>query len=447
VAKSAGPWAPYEPTKYDPWDRRKVAHLHRRAGFGATWADQERDLRAGPRESVDRFLEPRAATDQEHEVAESLGAGVLSARGAEVERLRAYWLYRIVFHPDALREKMTLFWHNHFATSYAKVRSVALMLSQNESFRQHALGEFAALLADMAADSAMLVWLDGGVSRKERPNENFAREFLELFTLGVGNYTEVDIREAARAFTGWMKVEDVVNAPPSFRFDRAGHDGGVKTFFKRSGRWDADDIIRITLEQPACAEFTCRKLYRFFVTDALAPPEELLGALANEFRNHDHSVRHVVDVILRSRHFYSEAVFRRIVKSPVEFSAGVLRMLEVPPATVSLSALARSCAEQGQDLFHPPSVKGWDGGRAWSPAPTCSLGVTGWPTWSGEMTNSTSVLSIQHPGHSDMASRPRTHRVHSWTCFWVASRRREPALRCSRPLQTDGRTVSPARYN
>jgi uncharacterized protein (DUF1800 family) len=359
------PWAPYEPTLDDPWDFRKVAHLHRRAGFGATWAELQRDLRDGPGPSIDRLLSPREETADKREVTASLGAGVVSSPGSELERLKAYWLYRMVFDPDPLRERMTLFWHNHFATSYSKVRSVALMLKQNESLRRHALDGFIGLLTEMVADSAMLVWLDGGVSRKEQPNENFAREFLELFTLGVGHYSEADIREAARAFTGWIGVDNGFGATPGFRFDPARHDGGEKTFLKCSGCWGADDVVRITLEQPACAEFICRKLYRFLVTDGQTPSAGLLRPLAAEFRDHGYSVRHVVGVILRSRHFYSTAAFRRIVKSPVEFSAGLLRMLEAPPASVSLAALAQTCAEQGQDLFHPPGVKGWDGGRAW----------------------------------------------------------------------------------
>src|SRR5438132_2224859 len=200
------PWVPYEPTADDPWDLRKFAHLHRRAGFGATWAELQRDLKAGPAESVDRLLNPPDESGEERELLAVLQHGVLTSRETEVERSKAYWLYRILFHPDALREKMTLFWHNRFATSNAKVKSAALMLRQNELLRRHALGDFAELLTAILNDPAMLVWLDGGGSRKEKPNENFAREFLELFTLGIGPYTEKDIREAARAFTGWVQL-------------------------------------------------------------------------------------------------------------------------------------------------------------------------------------------------------------------------------------------------
>jgi uncharacterized protein (DUF1800 family) len=361
-----GPWAPYEPTPQDPWDLRKVAHLHRRAGFGATRAELLRDRREGPAASVARLLRPREETAEEREVLAGLRDGVRTARDSEGERLQAYWLYRLLFHPDALREKLTLFWHGHFATSNAKVKSAPQMLRQNELLRRHALGAFPALLEGVVADPAMLVWLDGGASRKEAPNENFAREFLELFTLGVGHYTEADVRAAAQAFTGWAPAPKELGADraPRFRFQADRSDDGAKTFLGNTGPWKAADVVRIALEQPAAAEFLCRKLYRFFVADE-GPPAELIRPLADELRAHGYSVGPVVGTILRSRHFYSAAAYRRRIKGPLEFSAGLLRTLEVPGAAVRLGPLARACAQQGQDLFYPPGVKGWDGGRSW----------------------------------------------------------------------------------
>jgi uncharacterized protein (DUF1800 family) len=373
-----GPWAPYQPAADNPWDLRKVAHLHRRAGFGATWAELQRDLTAGPAKGVDRLLDPRAERGEEQDVLAGLRHGVLTSSGTEVERLKAYWLYRILFHPDVLHEKMTLFWHNHFATSNAKVKSVPFMLGQNELLRRHALGDFAELLTAIISDPAMLVWLDGGDSRKEKPNENFAREFLELFTLGIGHYTEKDIREAARAFTGWVPLQRArPDRPPDFRFNPARFDDGVKTFLGQTGRWKAEDIVRITLEQPACARFLCRKFYRFFIADSDEPAAELIEPLAEEFRSHGYSIRRVVGTVLRSRHFYSQAAYRKVVKSPVEFSAGLLRTLEVPRASINLPALAHACKDQGQDLFYPPSVKGWDQGRGWITSATV-LGRGNW---------------------------------------------------------------------
>jgi uncharacterized protein (DUF1800 family) len=361
---STAAWEAHRPSAADPWDLAKVAHLHRRAGFGATRAELLRDLAEGPAASIDRFLRPRPATDEERQVVAGLRQGVLDSH--DLDRLKAWWLYRLLYDPDPLREKLTLFWHGHFATGNRKVGSVAFMLRQNELFRRHAPGDFGGLLNEIVGDPAMLVWLDGADSRKDKPNENFAREFLELFTLGVGRYTEADVQAAARAFTGWVRTEGAfVNSEPTFRFEATRADGGVKTFLGRTGPWQAAEIVRIILEQPAAAEFLCRKLYRFFVSEAADPGPELLRPLADELRRSGYSIRRVVEVILRSRHFYSQAAGRQRVKSPVEFCVGLVRSLEVPRADVRLLAVALACDRQGQELFDPPNVKGWDGGRTW----------------------------------------------------------------------------------
>jgi uncharacterized protein (DUF1800 family) len=352
-----GPWAPYQPTPEDPWDLGKVAHLHRRAAFGATWAELQRDLKDGPAASVDRLLKPRAMTSDEKQILDSLRQGVLDSNDAD--RLKAWWLYRMLYDPDPLREKLTLFWHGHFATSNRKVGSITHMLGQNELLRRHAMGKFSELLTGIIGDPAMLNWLDGAGSKKEKPNENFGREFLELFTLGIGHYAEQDIREAARAFTGWS-VDDKKG-----KFTEKDHDGGEKTFLKQTGHWKSGDIVRITLEQPACAEFLCRKLNRYFVSDTDDPKRELLRPLAEELRSHDYDIGHIVGVILRSRRFYETSVRRQRVKSPVECSAGLVRILEVPRVEVRLLALALACDRQGLELFYPPTVKGWDGGKTW----------------------------------------------------------------------------------
>jgi uncharacterized protein (DUF1800 family) len=282
MATANGPWAPFEPTSQDPWDLSKAAHLHRRAGFGASRAELERDVKDGPAASVDRLFRPRQMSDAERQVLDSLRQGVLDS--GDAGRLKAWWLYRMLYDPDPLREKLTLFWHGHFATSNRKVDSVPRMLAQNEALRRHALGPFADLLAAMVGDAAMLVWLDGADCKKERPNENFAREFLELFTVGVGNNTEKDIREAARAFTGWAVDKD------QGVYCEATHDGGTKTFLNQTGPWKAADVIRITLEQPACAEFLCRKLCRFLVSETEEPSADVLKPLAKEMRLHHYGI-------------------------------------------------------------------------------------------------------------------------------------------------------------
>jgi uncharacterized protein (DUF1800 family) len=359
-------WSPFRPTRRDPWDLRKVAHLHRRAGFGASWNELQRDLRAGPEASVRYFLEPAAPSREDVSTQEGLRQGALAS--GDMARLKSWWLYRILYEVDPLREKMTLFWHSHFATSNLKVENLPLMLRQNELLRRHALGEFAELLGAVVGDPAMLIWLDGADSRRERANENFAREFLELFTLGPGHYTEADIRQAAQAFTGWTRVATDafgIRPTPELRFDAAGWDDREKTFLGRRGRWNANDIVRITLEQPAAAEFLCRKLYRFFVREEGEPAAELIRPLAAALRGHRYSVRHVLGVMLRSRHFYEAAAYRQRIKTPVEYSTGLIHTLEVPRANVRMLALAAACDRQGQELFYPPNVRGWVGGRTW----------------------------------------------------------------------------------
>jgi uncharacterized protein (DUF1800 family) len=359
------PWARYEPTPDEPWDLRKVAHLHRRAGFGATRAELLRDLADGPEASVSRLLHPPDPHPEEAEAFNGLRQAARSS--SNLDLLKVCWLNRVLRAHDPLREKLTLFWHGHFATSNKKVESVTLMDRQNETLRAHALGSFATLLEAIIADPAMLVWLDGGTSKKDKPNENFAREFLELFTLGTGHYAEGDIREAARAFTGWVRqyTPGGFQDTPAFSFDIVEVDAWPKTFLGRTGPWGPPDIVRITLERPEAATFLARKLYRFFVSESASPGHDVLASLAEEVKCHRFKIGPIVEVILRSKHFYSRAAYRQRIKSPVEFSAGLVRAIEVPRTTLNPLAMAATCDAQGQELFAPPNVQGWVGGSIW----------------------------------------------------------------------------------
>ena len=305
----------YEPKKGEPWDLARVAHLHRRAGFAAPWATLQRDLKDGPGPSVDRLLngEPSAPDGRPAAEADALAEEMTRqlAPAAALSRLQALWLHRMIFTAHPLRERMTLFWHNHFATSEAKVQNPSLMQRQNDLFRAHALGDFSTLLRAVGEDPAMLVWLDSTANRKGHPNENYAREVMELFTLGRGRYTERDVQESARAFTGRFVVRDRFEVVPSQ------HDGGPKTVLGRTGNFDGDAVTGILLAQPACAEFVCGKLVRAFVTEVDPVPAALLSPLADAFRSSGHDVRVPLAMILRSNLFFSEAVRRRRVKSPV----------------------------------------------------------------------------------------------------------------------------------
>src|SRR5579864_8387772 len=199
----AGPsWAPFAPTTETPWDLRRVVHLHRRAGFAATWKELRRDLADGPGPSVARPLDGRARAEGLAEDFEEIALAL--ARDAEsAPHLKAAWIYRMYGGPDPLGERLTVLWHNHFATSNEKVRDLAAMRRQNDLFRKHGRGPFGDLLNAVVHDPALLIWLDAPANRKDKPNENLARELMELFTLGVGHYTETDVKEAARALTGW----------------------------------------------------------------------------------------------------------------------------------------------------------------------------------------------------------------------------------------------------
>jgi uncharacterized protein (DUF1800 family) len=272
------------------------------------------------------------------------------------ELLSGWWLHRMRHTPAPLVEKMTLFWHGHFATSAAKVREPELLLRQNELFRRHALGSFGELVRGIARDPAMLLYLDSATNRKVHPNENFAREVMELFCLGLGKYTERDIQELARCFTGWEIQHG------EFKFNRYQHDYGRKTVLGKSGEFDGDEGLEIILGQPATAEFICGKLVRYFVADDEPLSPELIAPLASRFREANLNVGPVLELMLTSRLFYSEAAVGGKVRSPIELGVGLLRSLD---GTANMVQLANRLRELGQVPFYPPNVKGWDGGRAW----------------------------------------------------------------------------------
>jgi uncharacterized protein (DUF1800 family) len=259
--------------------------------------------------------------------------------------------------PSPLTEKMTLFWHNHFATSQQKVRYGQLMYRQNLTLRKHALGNFGQLLKDIARDPAMVVYLDSAQNRRGQPNENFAREVMELFTLGEGQYSEQDIKEVARAFTGWSVDRD----NGEFMFRRFAHDGGVKTVFGRTGRFDGNDVLDMLLERPQTAEFITTKLWKEFVSPT--PDMEEVHRLARIFRNSRYDTSVLMRGLLTSDAFYAAENRATLVKSPVEFVVGTLKQFNIE--TTYLRPFVFAAAGLGQNVMSPPNVKGWPGGEAW----------------------------------------------------------------------------------
>ena len=327
------------------YSARDIAHLLRRTGFGPSQAELDTYVPLGFERAVDRLIAGLA----EKPTADPAGFSVFSPGAAN-----AAWLDRMRTSAVPLAEKLTLFWHGHFATSVRKVEDPKLMWRQVSTFRTLGAGRFSDLVASVSRDPAMIRWLDGNSNRKGAPNENYARELMELFTIGRGNYTETDVREAARAFTGWGAENGVFAFRPEF------HDSGSKKVLGETGNLDGDDVVRIVTGRPECARFISRKLIAF-----LSHPEPSsadIAAAAAVFTRTKGSIADVVRHILMAPAFRSDASYRSLVKSPAEFVVGALKVagLGATPAWA-----VESMGRMGQTLFAPPTVKGWDGGGAW----------------------------------------------------------------------------------
>ncbi|HEV8070880.1 MAG TPA: DUF1800 domain-containing protein [Planctomycetaceae bacterium] len=354
------PWAVYATSPSAPWDLVRVVHLHRRVGFGATWGEIQRDLREGPEASITRLLQGKCHAQGVLQDFESISAAIgdSATSTAAPDRLKAWWVFRLLFSPDPLGERLTLLWHNHFATSNLKVNDLSAMRRQNEVFRQFARAPFGELLRHVVKDPATLDWLDAPANRKEHPNENLARESMELFTLGVGHYSETDVKEAARALTGWSIKSDGFHDFPQY------HDDGEKTILGRKGHWRGDDFVAMLLEQPATSIRLAKRLCEMFLGET-GVTSARVQSLADGLREHKLDVGWGVERILRSEAFFATSNLRTKILSPPELVIGATRAIEQfdpPPSTL---LLAEWITRMGQDLFYPPNVFGWSGGRNW----------------------------------------------------------------------------------
>ena len=402
----AGPasWAnDLSPIAASDWSYDRAAHLIERAGFGATPAEIERLAAMSPRQAVDSLVDYESidasrlrpfdesgiwdpgmdpfppsraeAVRLARERGEGLGEKLLpvgtqrrlqpvvdkffyslTANQIETQRLGLWWANRMLATPRPLEEKLALFWHGHFATGENKVRDYRMMLRQNLMFRANASGRLQDLLVGILKDPAMLVYLDNGENVKAHPNENFGRELLELFTMGVGNYTERDVREAARAFTGW--TNDVL----VFKFDRSQHDFSDKTFLTTTGPLDGSDIIDTILKQPVTGEFVAAKLYRFFVREDVAA--SVKTDLGRSFRDSGYQIKPLLKRIFLSKDFYAAPSYATQIKSPVHLVVSTYRKMGLS-AIPTIPDFGRMTGALGQSLFDPPNVAGWAGGRTW----------------------------------------------------------------------------------
>lgn len=279
-------------------------------------------------------------------------------RKEEALELKGWWYQEMLATPSPLTERMTLFWHNHFTSSFKKVKWPVLLYRQNVLLRRYAVGSFRDLLFQVAKDPAMILYLDTQTNHKDRPNENFARELFELFTLGEGHYSEDDIKETARAFTGWHVA---LHHGGEFGFRRHQHDAGVKRVLGKTGAFGGDDILAIALEQPACAMHIAAKLWREFVSDQPDPRE--VERLAGIFRASGYQIKPLLRRLFTSSQFWAPENRGVLVKSPVELIVGTIRLFQLPIKETDV--LAKYGKRLGQDLFDPPNVKGWPGGTRW----------------------------------------------------------------------------------
>jgi uncharacterized protein (DUF1800 family) len=384
------------------WNKDKAAHLLARAGFGGTPEEIAKLAAMGPAAAVrslvyfdkadnrhlkpfdesgihDPGLEPfpesrPAATERAEKTGESMGVKVkpagnrrvqpvankffywLRASALETNRVSYWWANRMLTSNAPLQEKMALFWHGHFANNEDKVRDYRKLLNQLELFEAKGTGSFRDLTVAVAQDPAMLTFLDASKNVKGAPNENFAREIMELFTMGVGNYTEKDVREAARAFTGWncVDVKFVVNA--------AQHDDGQKTFLGKTGNFDGVQVIDIIMAQPVTANYVAGKLYRYFVREDLDPA--LQAKLGDILRKNGYEIRPFLEAVFMSKDFYSSSSMGAEIKSPVELAISTYKKLglKTVPGVPDFNAATGAL---GQRLFAPPTVAGWAQGRSW----------------------------------------------------------------------------------
>ena len=316
--------------------------------------EEQQQLREARRQNDNDTIDAFRKVDQE-------------ARAADRKQffaLRQWWLQRMFDTPRPAEERLVLLWHGHFASSYRSVNDAYMLQQQQELFREHANGSFADLARGIVQDPAMLRYLNNDRNNKNRPNENLARELMELFTVGVGNYSENDIKEGARALTGYGIDDD------SFRLRTNQHDAEAKTIFGQTGPFDGDDFVELLLRREACTKFVALKLYDYFVADVgdvydAVPTDRrrVIDAIAQRIKQSEYDLRPVLTMLFKSQHFYDDQVVGRKIKDPAQLLVGTVRSLGTP--TRQIGALIETMGAMGQSLFEPPTVDGWDGGRSW----------------------------------------------------------------------------------
>lgn len=330
----------------------RVSHLLWRAGFGAPPAELARFREMGLQAAIDRLVD---FDDIDDSALEERLAPQEPELEKNLNRLQRWSLQRMAYTARPLQEKMTLFWHGILTSSFRISGKGPYMVVQDRLFRERGMGRYDELLKAVSRDPAMMTYLDSRSNKKAAPNENYSRELMELFTLGIGHYTEDDVRESARAFTGWQ-----LSRKRGFYINEKQHDNGRKTFLGRTGRFDGDDVVDIIMEQPAAAGYICTRLWTFFAYQD--PEPEVIERLAGVFMANGTAMRPVVRAMFESDEFYGARARAALVKSPVELAVGAVRALGIE---TDFGPLDKPIEQMGQTLFEPPNVAGWPGGAAW----------------------------------------------------------------------------------
>ncbi len=368
-------------------ERQKCAHVLRRFGLGASESELDYYLKGGLDSAIDVLLNYEQTPETFDLDIESFA----NAKNGNVNpnAVAVWWAARMLMTSRPLQEKMTLFWHDHFATSGSKVQGGLLMHKQNEILRANCTGNFRTMLHEVSKDPAMLFWLDNQYNDKDHPNENFAREVMELFTLGIGNYTEKDIQESARAFTGWsiargngraigQDAKQIKRGSAEFAFLPRKHDSGEKTYLGQTGNFNGDQIIDMLCDRPRTAFYITRKIWEWFVFEN--PDDALVNRFATKFHDSGLNIKLLLRNIMHAPEFYSDRAERGIYKCPVDFCVSTLRQLGVGqivarqiaaspadgPKRVPAAQLTRTkLKDMGMEILFPPDVSGWDGGANW----------------------------------------------------------------------------------
>jgi uncharacterized protein (DUF1800 family) len=356
---------PFIPASSRPWNKKLVSHLLNRTMFGAKTSDISYVLTLTPTEAVDLLFQNLPLPDPPGAwVTETPNYGS-NLNNGRMNMLRYWWMKLMYEQPVSFREKMVLFWHNHFTSEGVTVRIPQHMYIQNTLFRNNAFGNFKNLTKSVTRDPAMLYYLDGRLNTAGNPNENYSRELLELFTIGIGNYTEDDIREGARALTGW-----IINGLTS-QFVASRHDNGQKTYLGQTGNFDDEDVADIIFSKPETAVFFCKKLYRNFVTqkDDMSYAMPVINEMADILRNSNYETMPLLKTLFKSQLFFSENVISSVIKSPIDIMISALRQLKIVLDSSNINThmayISSQASSSGQLLLEPPNVQGWPGYREW----------------------------------------------------------------------------------